>query len=74
MSGTNRLERLVLCFLDLSFDFAQDGESFDPAQDRELVERLVEPFSNFGFRVSGLFYASWRHSAILKAFVISLGC
>jgi hypothetical protein len=25
-----------------SFDFAQDHESFDPAQDREPVERLVE--------------------------------
>jgi hypothetical protein len=30
--------------LILSFDLAQDGESFDVAQDREPVERLVEPF------------------------------
>jgi len=29
---------------DLPFDLAQGGESFDPAQDREPVERLVEPF------------------------------
>jgi len=29
---------------DLPFDFAQGGESFDSAQDREPVERLVEPF------------------------------
>ena len=29
---------------DLPFDLAQGGEPFDPAQDREPVERLVEPF------------------------------
>jgi hypothetical protein len=29
---------------DLPFDFAQGDESFDFAQDREPVERLVEPF------------------------------
>jgi hypothetical protein len=29
---------------DLPFDWAQGGESFDVAQDRECVERLVEPF------------------------------
>jgi len=29
---------------DLPFDWAQGGEPFDPAQDREPVERLVEPF------------------------------
>ena len=29
---------------DLPFDLAQGGESFDIAQDRESVERLVEPF------------------------------
>ncbi len=29
---------------DLSFGLAQGGESFDSAQDREPVERLVEPF------------------------------
>jgi hypothetical protein len=28
----------------LSFDRAQDGESFDFAQDPEPVERLAEPF------------------------------
>jgi hypothetical protein len=28
----------------LPFDLAQGGESFDYAQDREPVERLVEPF------------------------------
>jgi hypothetical protein len=29
---------------DLPIDLAQGGESFDFAQDREPVERLVEPF------------------------------
>jgi hypothetical protein len=29
---------------DLPFDWTQGGESFDFAQDREPVERLVEPF------------------------------
>jgi hypothetical protein len=29
---------------NLPFDLAQGGESLDPAQDREPVERLVEPF------------------------------
>ena len=31
-------------YLNLPFDLAQGGESFDSAQDREPVERLVEPF------------------------------
>jgi hypothetical protein len=37
----------------LPFDFAQGGESFGITQDRELVERQVEPFrdSSFGFRI-----------------------
>jgi len=41
---------------NLPFDWAQGGESFDFAQDREPVERLVEPFriSFFELRVSGL--------------------
>ncbi len=46
---------------NLPFDLAQGGESFDFAQDREPVERLVEPFrisANFirsgEFRISGL--------------------
>jgi hypothetical protein len=29
---------------NIPFDLAQGGESFDFAQDREPVERLVEPF------------------------------
>jgi hypothetical protein len=38
-----RLRRIGHC--DLPFDYAQGGgESFDSAQDREPVERLVEPF------------------------------
>jgi hypothetical protein len=39
--------------LDLPFDLAQGGDSFDSAQDREPVERLVEPFcaSCFGFGI-----------------------
>jgi len=35
---------LNLGHCDLPFDLAQGGESFDSAQDRESVERLVEPF------------------------------
>jgi hypothetical protein len=35
---------LDFVILILSFDLAQDGESFDVAQDREPVEQLVEPF------------------------------
>jgi hypothetical protein len=37
-----RLRRIGHCYLP--FDSAQGGESFDFAQDREPVERLVEPF------------------------------
>jgi hypothetical protein len=37
-----RLRRIGHCYLP--FDLAQGGESFDAAQDREPVERLVEPF------------------------------
>jgi hypothetical protein len=41
---------------DLPFDLAQGGESFDFAQDREPVERLVEPFDicdlQFGILIS----------------------
>jgi hypothetical protein len=37
--------------LDLPFDLAQGGESFDSAQDREPVERLVETISCLGFRI-----------------------
>jgi hypothetical protein len=36
------LRRIGHC--DLPFGLAQGGESFDSAQDREPVERLVEPF------------------------------
>jgi hypothetical protein len=45
-------EHWKIRILDLPFDLAQGGESFDSAQDREPVERLVEPFriSCFGFR------------------------
>jgi hypothetical protein len=41
--------------LNLPFDLAQGGESFDFAQDREPAERLVEPFSDFDIRYSDLF-------------------
>jgi hypothetical protein len=42
-----------LANLNLPFDLAQGGESFDSAQDRESAERLGEPFriSIFGFRI-----------------------
>ena len=60
--------RIVLNFshCDLPFDsfdlealdrLAQGGESFDFAQDREPVERLVEPFGIF-ILLFGLFYLS----------------
>ncbi len=39
---------------DLPFDRVQGGESFDFAQDREPVERRVEPFE-IGFLVLGIF-------------------
>jgi len=39
----------------LPFDWAQGGESFDSAQDREPVERLVEPFVICNL-VLGIFY------------------
>jgi hypothetical protein len=35
---------LVIGICDLPFDVAQGGESFGFAQDREPVERPVEPF------------------------------
>ena len=37
-------ESLVIEIWILPFDLAQGGESFDFAQDREPVERPVEPF------------------------------
>jgi hypothetical protein len=48
------LGHLDLSHSILPFDFAQGGESFDSAQDRELVERPVEPFriSDFVLRIS----------------------
>ena len=48
-SNTNclvRRRRIGHC--DLPFDLAQGGESFDSAQHREPVERLVEPFGICG--------------------------
>jgi hypothetical protein len=47
---------LVLGIWVLSFDLAQDGESFDFAQDREPVERLVEPFVVCELEL-GIFYS-----------------
>ena len=46
---SNKIKRQLFGILnfghcDLPFDLAQGGESFDAAQDREPVERLVEPF------------------------------
>jgi len=43
-SGNSCLDHLDFGHWDLPFDSAQGGESFDAAQDREPVERLVEPF------------------------------
>ena len=53
-SVNGRLGHLYLRNYGLPFVFAQGGESFDLAQDREPVERLVEPFrvSSFVFRAS----------------------
>ncbi len=39
----NLFELLEFRIWILPFDWAQSGESFDFAQDREPVERLVEP-------------------------------
>ena len=48
---------------DLPFDLAQGGESFDSAQDREPVERLVEPFDIwnllFGISIVSM-YHPWQ--------------
>jgi len=41
---SNRFGILNFGNWNLPFDLAQGGESFDFAQDREPVERLVEPF------------------------------
>ena len=41
---TGRFGYLNFGHCNLPFDLAQGGESFDFAQDREPVERLVEPF------------------------------
>jgi len=41
--------------LILPFDRAQGAESFDSAQDREPVERLVEPFA-ICYLLFGIFY------------------
>ncbi len=48
---------------NLPFDFAQGGESFDLAQDREPVERLVEPFGicDLLFEISYLLKSEHRH-------------
>jgi hypothetical protein len=58
---------LVFENLDLPFDLAQGGESFDAAQDREPVERLVEPFriSIFGFRDSGKKYPCFPPKSLI---------
>ena len=44
LNDQNRFEILNFGHCYLPFDLAQGGESFDAAQDREPVERLVEPF------------------------------
>ena len=44
MTETDLVRRRRIGHCDLPFDLAQGGESLDSAQDREPVERLVEPF------------------------------
>jgi hypothetical protein len=44
MTKTKSFGSLEIGIWILPFDLAQGGESFDFAQDREPVERLVEPF------------------------------
>ena len=44
--GKNMFGLLEIGIWILFFDQAQDGESFDFAQERGSVERLVEPFDN----------------------------
>ena len=43
MTKIQNCRSLVIGIWVLPFDLAQGGESFDSAQDREPVERLVEP-------------------------------
>ncbi len=50
----NLFESLEIRIWILPFDGAQGGESFDFAQDREPVERPVEPFEIW-FLVLGIF-------------------
>ena len=52
----------------LPFGLAQGGESFDFAQDREPVERLVEPFV-ICLLVLEIF--QFKNSAVFKLLVIS---
>jgi len=48
------LKKSFIRILNLPFDLAQGGDSFDVAQDREPVERLVEPFRTSISGLSGL--------------------
>jgi hypothetical protein len=51
---------------NLPFDLAQGGESFDFAQDREPVERLVEPFEIW-FLVLGIFMVFTKQVIFVKS-------
>jgi hypothetical protein len=51
--------------LDLPFDFAWGGESFDAAQDREPDERLFKPFEIW-ILVLGIFMNFIRQVIFIK--------
>jgi len=56
-------------YWNLPFDMAQGGESFDFAQDREPVERLVEPFDIWDL-LFGILLFYYRHIAMLILLII----
>ena len=51
---SQHLKKSFIRILNLPFDLAQGGEYFDFAQDREPVERPVEPFRTSISGLSGL--------------------
>jgi hypothetical protein len=69
----HRLDHLNVDHWVLPFDMAQGGESFDVAQDPEVLEGLVEPFrvSCLGFRAYLCFLldCSWICERVRSRFI-----
>ena len=63
MTKTILVRRRRIGHCDLPFDLAQGGESFDSAQDREPVERPVEPFG-ICYLLFGIFIYSRKDLAL----------